>query len=115
MTLKTYTPKAFGRVAVMYGGDSAEREVSLRSGEAVLSALQGAGVEAVGFDPAERQLTELISEKFDRVLIMLHGRGGEDGSMQGALQQLKYPIPAAVYWARHWQWIRSTVSKSGSV
>lgn len=91
MAFKTYAPQAFGRVAVMYGGDSAEREVSLRSGEAVLKALTGAGVEAIAFDTAERQLVELINEKVDRVLIMLHGRGGEDGSMQGALQQLKIP------------------------
>lgn len=72
MDFKTYPPQDFGRVAVMYGGDSAEREVSLRSGEAVLKALKGAGVEAIAFDTAERQLIELIDEKVDRVLIMLH-------------------------------------------
>ena len=81
----------FGRVAVMFGGESAERAVSLRSGEAVLNALLRQGVNAYGFDPAERQLTELVDEKTDRVLIMLHGRGGEDGAMQGALQHLKIP------------------------
>ncbi|WP_166425345.1 D-alanine--D-alanine ligase [Paraglaciecola sp. 20A4] len=81
----------FGKVAVMFGGRSAEREVSLRSGQAVLDALVGAGVNAYGFDPAERNLYELVEQKFDRVLIMLHGRGGEDGSLQGALQQLNIP------------------------
>ncbi|MBU3021537.1 D-alanine--D-alanine ligase [Aestuariibacter sp. A3R04] len=81
----------FGRVAVMFGGDSAERAVSLNSGKAVLNALLRQGVNACAFDPRERQLTDLIEEKFDRVLIMLHGRGGEDGAMQGALQQLGIP------------------------
>lgn len=84
-------PEQFGKVAVMFGGTSAEREVSLKSGGAVLNALQKSGVDAMSFDPAERNIAELISEKVDRVLIMLHGRGGEDGSLQGALQQLDIP------------------------
>ena len=75
----------------MFGGRSAEREVSLRSGQAVLSALLSAGVNAHGFDPAESELHQLLEQKFDRVLIMLHGRGGEDGSLQGALQQMNMP------------------------
>ena len=86
-----YDAAAFGKVAVMFGGDSAEREVSLNSGNAVLAALLRQNVNAIAFDPAKRPLTDLISEKVDRVLIMLHGRGGEDGSMQGALQLLKIP------------------------
>jgi D-alanine-D-alanine ligase len=82
----------FGKVAVMFGGNSAERDVSLRSGKAVLIALQQAGVDAVAFDPAQQSLTELISGmKADRVFIVLHGRGGEDGTMQGALQLLGLP------------------------
>ncbi|MDF2178430.1 D-alanine--D-alanine ligase [Aliiglaciecola sp. CAU 1673] len=81
----------FGKVAVMFGGHSAEREVSLKSGNAVLNALLQSGVQALAFDPAKQPLTDLIKESFDRVLIMLHGRGGEDGSMQGALQQLGLP------------------------
>lgn len=82
----------FGKVAVMFGGHSAEREVSLRSGKAVLSALQQAGINAVAFDPAEQPLTALMSEvKAERVFIVLHGRGGEDGTMQGALQLLGLP------------------------
>ncbi|MDN4503861.1 D-alanine--D-alanine ligase [Alteromonadaceae bacterium BrNp21-10] len=81
----------YGKVAVMFGGHSAEREVSLRSGLAVLDALQQAGVDAIKFDPQEQALLELPTQQFDRVLIMLHGRGGEDGSMQGALQQLNIP------------------------
>ncbi|VEL98152.1 D-alanine--D-alanine ligase [Alteromonas sp. 76-1] len=89
--LKKYDAAEFGKVAVMFGGDSAERDVSLNSGNAVLAALLRENVNAIAFDPAERPLTDLISEKVDRVLIMLHGRGGEDGSMQGALQLLKIP------------------------
>ena len=91
MTFTTYSAEQYGRVAVMLGGDSAERAVSLNSGNAVLKALLSAGVDAFAFDTAERQLADLIAEKVDRVLIMLHGRGGEDGSMQGALQQLGIP------------------------
>lgn len=91
MTFTTYSAEQYGRVAVMLGGDSAERAVSLNSGNAVLKALLSAGVDAFAFDTAERQLTDLMAEKVDRVLIMLHGRGGEDGSMQGALQQLGIP------------------------
>jgi D-alanine-D-alanine ligase len=87
----TYSPETFGKVAVMFGGDSAEREVSLKSGTTVLNALLRQGVDAIPFDPASRPLTDLLSEKVDRVLIMLHGRGGEDGSMQGALQLLNIP------------------------
>ena len=81
----------FGKVAVMFGGDSAEREVSLSSGTAVLNALLRQGVNAVAFDPAAQPLTDLLTKQIDRVLIMLHGRGGEDGSMQGALQLLNVP------------------------
>ncbi|GAB5379128.1 MAG: D-alanine--D-alanine ligase [Aliiglaciecola sp.] len=84
--------KQYGKVAVLLGGISAEREVSLRSGNAVLNALQNAGVDAHGFDPAEHPITDLINQDFDRAVIMLHGRGGEDGSMQGALQLLNLPF-----------------------
>ncbi|MEP4888511.1 MAG: D-alanine--D-alanine ligase [Aliiglaciecola sp.] len=83
--------KQFGKVAVLFGGHSAERKVSLLSGNAVLKALQSAGVDAHKFDPAEHPITELVDQGFQRVLIMLHGRGGEDGSMQGALQVLNLP------------------------
>jgi D-alanine-D-alanine ligase len=76
---------------VLLGGDSAERNVSINSGTAVLNALLRQGVNAIAFDPAEQPLTELLALNVDRVIIMLHGRGGEDGSMQGALQLLKIP------------------------
>ncbi|WP_275547049.1 D-alanine--D-alanine ligase [Pseudomonas sp. Marseille-Q0931] len=82
----TLDPKAFGRVAVLFGGKSAEREVSLKSGNAVLSALQTAGVDAFGIDVGDDFLARLNSEKIDRAFIVLHGRGGEDGSMQGLLE-----------------------------
>jgi len=81
----------FGKVAVMLGGNSAEREVSLNSGAAVLAALRAKGVDAHSFDPQAKPLEALHSENFSRVFIALHGRGGEDGSMQGALNLLNIP------------------------
>ncbi|GIZ50928.1 D-alanine--D-alanine ligase [Noviherbaspirillum aridicola] len=83
--------KEFGKVGVLYGGRSAEREVSLMSGQGVLAALQSKGVDAHGFDPALRGIAELAAEKFDRVFIALHGRYGEDGTLQGVLEQLGIP------------------------
>jgi len=83
--------KEFGKVGVLFGGRSAEREVSLMSGSGVLKALQSKGVDAHGFDPAERSIAELAAEKFDRVFIALHGRYGEDGTLQGVLEQLGIP------------------------
>ncbi|USX13524.1 D-alanine--D-alanine ligase [Oxalobacteraceae bacterium OTU3CAMAD1] len=83
--------KTFGKVGVLFGGRSAEREVSLMSGTGVLAALQSKGVDAHPFDTAERSLAELAAEKFDRVFIALHGRYGEDGSLQGALELLGIP------------------------
>lgn len=78
--------KRLGKVAVMLGGTSAERPVSLNSGNAVLAALQRQGIDAHPFDPATRSLGDLISADYDRVFIALHGRYGEDGCMQGALE-----------------------------
>lgn len=79
---------AFGRVAVLMGGASTEREVSLMTGNAVLEALVARGVQAAAFDPAERPLTALVDENVDRAWIALHGPGGEDGAVQGALEWL---------------------------
>ncbi|MDO8208285.1 MAG: D-alanine--D-alanine ligase [Gallionella sp.] len=84
-------PGSFGKVAVLFGGRSAEREVSLKSGAAVLASLLRSGVDAHAFDPATRNLQELVIEGFDRVFIALHGRGGEDGTVQGALELLGMP------------------------
>ncbi|MFT6431761.1 MAG: D-alanine-D-alanine ligase [Halopseudomonas sp.] len=84
-------PADFGRVAVLYGGRSAERSVSLKSGKAVLDALQNAGVDAYGIDAGADLATRLIAERPDRVFIALHGRGGEDGSLQGLLESLQLP------------------------
>ncbi|MFV0371803.1 MAG: D-alanine--D-alanine ligase [Azonexus sp.] len=79
----------FGKVAVLFGGTSGEREVSLNSGGRVLAALQGQGIDAHPFDPARQALTELAG--FDRAFIALHGRHGEDGAIQGALELLHIP------------------------
>ena len=81
----------FGRVAVLLGGNSSEREVSLISGKAVLAGLERRGLDVIGFDPAERALTDLLTLKIDRVWIALHGPGGEDGAVQGALEFLGVP------------------------
>jgi D-alanine-D-alanine ligase len=81
--------KKFGKVAVLLGGKSGEREVSLKSGGAVLEALQAQGIDAQGFDPRDKPLHDL--EIFDRVFINLHGRFGEDGCIQGALEMLHIP------------------------
>jgi len=81
----------FGKVAVLLGGKSAEREVSLKSGGMVLAALRKKGVDAHPFDPKERDLLELVKERFQRVFIALHGRFGEDGTVQGVLEWLGIP------------------------
>ncbi len=81
----------FGKVAVLLGGDSTEREISLLSGNAVLAALTRRGVDAHAFDPLTRPVQSLVSEGFDRAWIALHGPGGEDGTMQGALEWLGVP------------------------
>jgi D-alanine-D-alanine ligase len=81
----------FGKVAVLFGGASAEREVSMMSGEGVLQALRSRGVDAHAFDPALRGLHELKTEGFQRCFIALHGRFGEDGTVQGALELLGIP------------------------
>lgn len=84
-------PKEFGRVAVLFGGDSTEREISLLSGNAVLAALKRSKVDAHAFDPRDKPITLLTEERFDRVWIALHGPGGEDGTLQGALEYLGVP------------------------
>ena len=81
----------FGRVAVLFGGTSSEREVSVDSGAAVLAALSGSGVDALGWDTAERPITGLTDAGVDRAWIALHGPGGEDGALQGALEWLGIP------------------------
>jgi len=87
----TIAPADFGRVAVLFGGKSAEREVSLKSGNAVLKALLDAGVNAFGIDVGDDFISRITAEKIDRAFIILHGRGGEDGSMQGLLECLGIP------------------------
>ena len=83
--------KQYGKVAVMMGGSSAEREISLMSGNGVLNALRSRGVDAHAFDPAEKPLAALKEEGFERVFIILHGPFGEDGTLQGALETLGIP------------------------
>jgi D-alanine-D-alanine ligase len=81
----------FGKVAVLFGGDSTERDVSIKSGSAVLAALKRRGVDAEGFDPRDLALAKLKERRIDRVWIALHGPGGEDGTLQGALEFLGLP------------------------
>jgi D-alanine-D-alanine ligase len=80
-----------GKVGVLLGGKSGEREISLMSGKGVLDALISKGVNAHAFDPGQQAITELVAQKFDRVFIALHGRYGEDGTMQGLLEQMSLP------------------------
>ena len=80
-----------GRVGVLLGGKSGERDISLMSGKGVLDALISKGVNAHAFDPGQQAITELAAQKFDRVFIALHGRYGEDGTMQGLLEQMNLP------------------------
>lgn len=91
MSATTMDPKKLGKVAVLMGGHSAEREVSLMSGTGVLDALRRVGVDAHPFDPAERDLGELRRDGFQRAFIALHGRFGEDGTVQGALELMGIP------------------------
>jgi D-alanine-D-alanine ligase len=87
-----FAPQAYGKVAVLAGGTSAERDISLNSGEAVCSALKTCGIDAIIIDPANNIYQELKSHKVDRAFIALHGRGGEDGVMQGFLKTLGIPF-----------------------
>ena len=97
--MATQTPEALAKfeqlktekIAVLYGGNSAEREVSLNSGQAIANGLQQAGLTAVLIDTKTTALTELVAKKIDRVFIALHGRGGEDGCLQGALEYMGLP------------------------
>jgi D-alanine-D-alanine ligase len=91
MTTLTLDPKSFGKVAVLMGGTSAERDISLMSGGGVLKALQAQGVDAHAFDPKDHDLIELRRQGFQRCFIALHGRHGEDGTVQGALELLRIP------------------------
>jgi D-alanine-D-alanine ligase len=84
-------PGSLGKVAVLMGGASAEREISLRTGEGVLAALRRCGVDAHPFDPADRPMDALRTEGFARAFVALHGRHGEDGTVQGALELLGVP------------------------
>ena len=85
------SPARFGKVAVLFGGASNEREISIMSGTGVLKALQSKGVDAHAFDPSVRDLADLKREGYARCFIALHGRGGEDGTIQGALEVLGVP------------------------
>ena len=84
-------PKDFGRVLVIYGGDSNEREISLKSGDAVISALISKNIDAFGWDPKIDPINKIMEKKFDRAWIALHGQGGEDGSIQGLLEFIGIP------------------------
>lgn len=90
-SVAAHDPMSFGRVGVLFGGRSAEREVSIMSGSGVLQALLARGVDAHPFDPGTQTLAELEAAKFDCVFIALHGRFGEDGTIQGVLETLRVP------------------------
>jgi D-alanine-D-alanine ligase len=90
-TLSPTDAASFGKVGVLFGGRSAERDVSIMSGTGVLKALQSHGIDAHPFDPGTQSMADLAAQKFDRVFIALHGRYGEDGSLQGLLEQLGIP------------------------
>lgn len=85
------TEKNFGKVAVLMGGRSSEREISLKSGHAILTALSNRGIDAVGIDTAQDVITQLTQTQFDNIFIALHGRTGEDGTIQGLLEILGLP------------------------
>jgi D-alanine-D-alanine ligase len=91
MTAPAYDAKSFGKVGVLFGGSSSEREVSIMSGTGVLEALRRRGVDAHAFDPGTQSIAQLEAARFDRVFIALHGRGGEDGTIQGVLELLQIP------------------------
>lgn len=91
MTAPVFAPKSFGKVGVLFGGRSAEREISILSGTGVLQALRERGVDAFAFDPGTQSLAELAAAGFDRVFLALHGRFGEDGTIQGVLETLRIP------------------------
>ncbi len=95
----------FGKVAVLMGGFSSERSVSLNSGNAIVAALQSKGIDAHAFDPKERPLYELVSDGFDRAFNILHGTYGEDGVVQGALEAWPFLILDVVSVPAHWAWI----------
>lgn len=91
MTASVSDPGSFGKVGVLLGGRSSEREISIMSGTGVLQALQERGVDAHAFDPGTQSVAELAAAGFDRVFIALHGRFGEDGTIQGVLEWLRIP------------------------
>lgn len=99
--------KQFGKVGVLYGGRSAEREVSLMSGKGVHEALLSAGVDAHLFDTGERSLADLAAAGFERVFIALHGRYGEDGTLQERWSCWAFLTPAAGRWPPACRWTRS--------
>ena len=108
-------PSEFGRVAVLYGGASAEREVSLVSGAGVLEALRRRGVDAQGIDRGDDVIDRLMSGNgFDRAFIALHGRGGEDGTIQGALDTLGLPYTGSGVPAPRWPWTSTVRSSCGA-
>jgi hypothetical protein len=109
--MSTPTPQSLGKVAVLFGGSSAEREISIMSGSAVLAALCERGVDAHAFDPAERDLWELKRDGYARAFIALHGRGGEDGTIQGALECLGIPYTGSGVMASSVGMDKSTTTK----
>ena len=113
LQLAQFDPKQFGRVGVLMGGRSAEREISLLSGQGVLNALLEKGIDAHAFDPGVRSPVDISKEQFDRVFIALHGRYGEDGTFKVFSSYLIFHIPAVVFWPLRYRLIRWLPSKFG--
>ena len=103
----------YGKVAVLMGGWSAEREISLLSGAAVLGALQQGGIDAHGIDVGRDIAAVLGAGDYSRALIMLHGRGGEDGAMQGLLEVMGLPYTGSGILGRRWPWTSCVANRCG--
>ncbi len=103
------------KIAVLLGGTSAEREVSLNSGAAVLAGLREGGIDAYPVDPKEVDVTQLKSMGFQKVFIALHGRGGEDGTLQGMLELMGLPYTGSGVMASGFQWINYAANFYGKV
>ena len=105
----------FGKVGVIYGGNSSEREISLLTGTAIVKALKNQGIETVVIDIKDQSIESIAAANMDRAFIAVHGPGGEDGTLQGALEYLGIPYTETELWHQHWLWISCVASNFGKV